>query len=57
MWRESLVSNFLCRRYRNGRVDPGRGGLGRVLWMGANEAFRGAGIGLVEHVLSLLDDL
>ena len=57
MWRQSLVSDFFCRRCRNWRIDPDRSGLGRVLWADSDEAFRVAGIGLVEHLLSLLDDL
>jgi hypothetical protein len=55
MWRQSLVSDFFCRRCRNWRIDPDRSGLGRVLWADSDEAFRVAGIGLVEHLLSLLE--
>ena len=45
------------RRLWRWRVDPDRSGLGWVLWACVGEAFRVANIGLVEHVLSLLDDL
>src|SRR4051812_35926317 len=47
---------FFCRGCR-WRIDSDPSGLGRVLWVGANESFRVADIGLVERVLSLLDDL
>ena len=48
------MSNFFCRRWC-WRVDPDRGGLGRVLWSGVGEAFRVSRIGRVEHLLPLLD--
>jgi hypothetical protein len=51
------VSKLLCCCCRAWRIDADRSGLGRMLGARADEAFRVAGIGLVEHVLSLLDDL
>ncbi len=51
------MSTLFRRRCSDRRVDPCRGGLRQGFRTGPDKAFRVAGIGAVQYLLALLDDI